>query len=35
MWRRGIEFVFVEGIMVVGDDVVEIEMMSREVEKYV
>ncbi|VBB80479.1 Putative protein of unknown function [Podospora comata] len=34
MWRRGIEPAFVEGTTVAGDDAAEIEMMSREAEKY-
>ncbi|KAK4643859.1 hypothetical protein QC761_404460 [Podospora bellae-mahoneyi] len=34
MWRRGIEPTFVEGTTVAGDDAAEIEMMSREAEKY-
>ncbi|KAK4677541.1 hypothetical protein QC764_404460 [Podospora pseudoanserina] len=34
MWRRGIEPAFVEGTTMAGDDAAEIEMMSREAEKY-
>ncbi|KAK4175463.1 hypothetical protein QBC36DRAFT_23905 [Triangularia setosa] len=34
MWRRGIEPSFAEGTAVAGDEAAEIEMMSREAEKY-
>ncbi|KAK0744560.1 hypothetical protein B0T21DRAFT_281613 [Apiosordaria backusii] len=34
MWRRGIEPSFAEGTTVPGDEAAEIEMMSREAEKY-